>query len=103
MRRRDVLALLGGAVATWPRAARAQQGVVPVMAVLSAQTATAGMLDAIRKSLEQQGLVEGRDVRIEYRDAVDYDRLPTVAAELVAARVALIYATGSTASAVAAK
>jgi len=106
MRRRELIVLLGGASATWPFVARAQQSAVPVIGYLhSASSDTFASLTAdFLSGLEDAGFIEGRTVTIEYRWAEGrYDRLPALAAELVNSRVDVIFATGSTAPALAAK
>ena len=93
MRRREFITLLGG-VATMPFAALAQQQ-IPVIGFLSAssEAAVAGQLSAFRRGLGETGFIEGRNVAIEYRWAEgQYQRLPAMAAELVARPVSLILA-----------
>jgi putative tryptophan/tyrosine transport system substrate-binding protein len=104
--RRKVIAALGGAAAIWPLAARAQQSDMPVIGYLSSQSPeTVGHLtEAFRESLKVGGFVEGQTVAIEYRWANSHhDRLPTLAADLVSRKVAVIVAVGSPISAVSAK
>jgi putative ABC transport system substrate-binding protein len=110
LKRRDFITLLGGAAATWPLAARAQQSAQPANRPLvgflnSASPDTYRFnADSFREGLAQAGFVEGRNVRIEERWANgDYQALPALAAELVAKGVVVIAATGDVASARAAQ
>src|SRR5499426_3969322 len=95
--RRKFLAALGGAAA-WPLAARAQQSpVLPLIGILSAlSSATAARnIDAFRAGLRDLGYVESRNIKVELRfaDGVN-ERLPDLAAELVALKPAVIIAGG---------
>ena len=95
MRRREFIALLGGAAA-WPLAARAQQNAMPVIGYFSGRSpdAEAPLRVPFLKALEESGFAVGRNVAIEYRFAEGRDeRLPALAAELVRRQVAMLVAT----------
>jgi putative ABC transport system substrate-binding protein len=103
MRRREFIAGIGSAAA-WPLAARAQQPAMPVVGYLLAGGTDPLMMGEFRKGLAETGFADGSNVAIETRFA-DYrnDQLPALAAELVSHRVAVIYATGGSPVALAAK
>ena len=91
--RRGFIALLGGATAAWPLAARAQQTAMPVVAYLSVGVPPAHLLAVFKQALAEAGFVEGRNVAIETPSADGhYDRLPALAADLVRRQVAVIVA-----------
>jgi len=105
MRRRGFLTGLGGA-AVLPLVARAQQLTLPVIGFLSSRSPgeSAAVVAAFREGLREIGFVEGDNVVIAFRWAEGrYDRLPTLAAELVGLRVAALLVAGGSPAAVAAK
>jgi putative tryptophan/tyrosine transport system substrate-binding protein len=109
MRRREFIALVGGAAAVpsllWPLAARGQQSAMPVIGYLGLTTADtdAYLLASFRRGLGEAGYEEGRNVLIDYRFAErDVGRLPALAAEFVERNVTVV-CTGTTVSALAMK
>ena len=94
MQRRKFITLLGGAVVSWPLAARAQQTKVYRIGALLIGNAEVNTFRAeLQEGLRQAGYVEGRDVLFEFRIAEEkLDRLPKLAAELVALRIDVIVA-----------
>ena len=93
MRRREFIAIAGGAVA-WPlAAARAQQAGVPIIGILN--DTSSNWVDAFRQGLKEGGgLVEGHDVTTDLRSTEQYPELRSLADQLVQRRVALIAALG---------
>ena len=97
MRRREFITLLGGAAATWPIAAHAQQTGIPVIGFLSSRSPgeAAKVVAAFQDGLSESGHIVGRDVTIEFRWAEgQYDRLPALAADLVRRPVAILPRSG---------
>jgi ABC-type uncharacterized transport system substrate-binding protein len=90
MRRREFIALVGGAAVAWPLASRAQRNGAPVIGVLDNSV----FLDDFRKGLVEGGLVEGKDVAIEVRTTERYEELRAFAEEFVQRRVTVIAALG---------
>jgi putative ABC transport system substrate-binding protein len=105
MRRREFIAGLVGAAA-WPLVAHAQQPPPPVIGFMSTRSPedSEQLVAAFRRGLGESGFIEGQNVTIEFRWARgQYDRLPTLAAELVSRRVSVIAAVGGDPSPIAAK
>ncbi len=98
MKRRDLIILLGGSVAVWPLAARAQQAGIPRIGVLMGATPSgeAAKLGVFRDALKQLGYVEGQTILIEpsYAEG-NPDRLPVLARDMVVRAPALIVCVGS--------
>src|SRR5215831_12048446 len=93
IRRRELLAALGGAAAAWPITARAQQAAMPVIGVMSPlSVATAARnLAALRNGLRDLGYSEGRNIKIEYRFADGAPvRYPALMAELIVLKPVMI-------------
>jgi ABC-type uncharacterized transport system substrate-binding protein len=104
MRRREFILLVGGAAATWPLAARAQEpsGVrrIGVLMNISDDPEGKARLAAFRQSLEQLGWIDGRNVRIDTKWADgDVERIRRLATEMVGQSPDVILATGSAAAA----
>src|SRR3974390_1997967 len=105
MRRRRFIQGIA-ALSAWPFAAPAQQPAMPVIGFLGTTTPGdfADRVAAFREGLKEVGYVEGQNVVIEYRwPEGHYDRLPTLASDLVRRQVAVIAAVGGEPSALAAK
>jgi putative ABC transport system substrate-binding protein len=104
MKRREFIMLIGGAAASWPLAARAQQSARPVLGLMHATARTNDdFVAAFKEGLSQTGYLDGRNVTIEFRSAEgQYDRLPAIAAEFVRRQVNVI-AAGTPVAALAAK
>ena len=106
MNRRTILAQLSASSIAWPFAGRAQQKAMPVIGSLNGSAAgpyDVQLANALVRGLGETGYVEGRNVAFEYRWAeAHYERLPAMAAELVARNVDVI-TVGSLPGAVAAK
>jgi hypothetical protein len=93
MKRREFITLVGGTAVTWPLAVRAQQPAMPVVGYLSGTSPddSIQIVADFRRGLAETGYVEGRNLAIEYRWLEGrYDQIPTMLADLVKRRVAVI-------------
>jgi putative tryptophan/tyrosine transport system substrate-binding protein len=93
MKRREFIALLGGAATAWPLVVRAQQPAVPVVGFLGAgaRGPLREQIAAFLEGLKESGYVEGQNVAVEYRFAEgQFDRFPALASDLVRRQVAVL-------------
>ena len=107
MRRRELIKLLGGAAAALPLAARAGPTAMPVVGFLDPRSSPDSFSNDIagfHQGLKDIGFVENENVAIEYAWSHDqFDRLPTLAADLVSRPVDVLVASGGSQVAVVAK
>jgi putative ABC transport system substrate-binding protein len=105
MRRREFIGLLGCAAAAWPVIAHAQQPAMPVVGWLNIGSPRPPAMMNFRNGLREQGFVEGQNLLIERRFALNgqYAQLLELASDLVRLRVAVLFATGSAGTARAAR
>src|ERR1700756_4207700 len=98
MKRREFITLVGGAVATWPLAARAQHPAMPVIGFIGPAPAATYLprVEALRAGLRELGYVEGKNIVIEFRWADRVEQLSDMAAELVRMKVDILLVSSST-------
>jgi len=103
MKRREFIAIVGSAAATWPLTVRAQQPAMPLVGFLTNRSSgeSAHLIAAFRRGLSETGHVEGKNVQIAFRLAEgQFARLPALAADLVERKPAVIVVVGPGALAV---
>src|SRR5262245_64670189 len=91
IQRREFISLLGGAIAAWPLAARAQQAAMPVVGFVSGRSlaSDSDLVAVFLRALNEAGYVNAQNVAIEFRWADgQLDRLPALLADLVERKVA---------------
>jgi len=104
LRRREFIRFLGGAAATWPLAVRAQQPTLPIVGFVAGGSPDANRVAAFRRGLDEAGYIEGRNAAVEYHWLEGrYGRLPSLMADLVLRRVAVIATPASQPATLAAK
>ena len=109
MRRREFIALGAATAAAWPLSTRAQPLRMPIIGVLHSASPDPNSgywsaMTAFRKGIADGGFLENQNVSIEYRWAEDhFERLSSLADELVQRNVSLIFAGGGDVAALAAK
>jgi putative ABC transport system substrate-binding protein len=105
MNRRELIATLAGAAASWPLAAWAQKTGIPLVGFLTAGSPDTQdvAFSAFRKGLNEAGYVEGRNIAIEFRFANEFDQMSAMLADLVHRRMTVIATVGGPAPALAAK
>jgi putative ABC transport system substrate-binding protein len=105
VKRREFITLVGGAAA-WPLAARAQQQAKPTIGFVHIASAATNshLVTAFSQGLKEAGIIDGQNAAVEYHWADGrYDQLPEITGDLVRRRVAVIFASGGTGPAEAAK
>jgi putative tryptophan/tyrosine transport system substrate-binding protein len=93
VKRRELISVFGGAAATWPLVAHAQQPLMPVIGFLDPRTpeAITDRLRGFRQGLKDAGFVEGENVAILYRYAeYQLERLPGLAVDLIRRQVSVL-------------
>src|SRR5215467_8300746 len=96
IKRREFISLLGGSVAAWPVAARAQQPAMPVIGVLGSGFAASSaiFIDAFKQGMSENGLFEGRDYLLDVRwEEADYTRFSALVTELMQRKSRVIIVT----------